>query len=78
MVISVERTDEAILVKLPLDTQSIDIQQMLNYFEYVQLASQSKATQEQIDDLAREAKKGWWENNKERFRGVEGFENLVG
>lgn len=77
MAISVERTKEAILVKLPLDTDFIDIQQMLNYFEYVSLVRKSKATDEEIETLAQEAKKGWWEKNKDRFKGIEGFEGLA-
>jgi len=36
-----------------------------------------KAKQEQIDELAREVKKGWWERNKARFKGISGFEDLV-
>lgn len=77
MVIQVEKTESAILIKLPPDTKAADIQNVLNYFNYVELVRKSKATQEQIDELAQEAKKGWWEKNKERFKGVEGFEGLV-
>lgn len=76
MNISVERTDEAILIKLPLDTKLTDVQQILNYFEYVGLVSKSEATQEQIDALAREVNKDWWEENKNRFIGKPGFEGL--
>jgi post-segregation antitoxin (ccd killing protein) len=77
MEITVERTNEAIVIKLPLDTDISDIQNVLNYFEYVNLVSKSEATQEGIDRLAKEAKSGWWEENKERFKGVAGFEDIV-
>lgn len=76
MNVSVERTDEAILIKLPLDTKPSDVQQILNYFEYVNLVDKSHAKQEQIDALAKEVNKDWWEKNKERFVGKEGFEGL--
>lgn len=76
MNVIVERTEKEILIKLPLNTEIADIQQILNYFEYINLVNKSQATQEQIDDLAREVNKGWWEKNKERFVGKEGFEDL--
>ncbi len=53
MAISVERTKEAILIKLPLDTDFIDIQQLLNYSEYVSLVRKSKATDEEIETQRR-------------------------
>lgn len=77
MGVTVERTDEAILIKLPLDTDISDIQNILNYFEYVNLVSKSEATPEQIDTLAKEVKSGWWEEHKERFKDVPGFEGLI-
>lgn len=77
MAVTVERTNEAIVIKLPLDTAVSDIQNVLNYFEYVSLVSNSEATQEDIDILAKETKSGWWEENKERFKGVSGFEEVV-
>jgi hypothetical protein len=74
MGVLVERTNEAIVIKLPLDTQATDIQWVLNFFEYVDLAGKSYAKQEDIDDLAREANKDWWNENKNRFLDEEGFE----
>jgi len=75
-ILSIERTSEAVVIKLPLDASSEYIENMLNYFTYVQIGSGSKVTQEQIDELAKEAKSGWWAENKGRFEGVEGFEDL--
>lgn len=76
MGVSVERTEEAILIKLPLDTEVSDIQRVLNFFEYINLVSNSQASQEDIDGLAKEVNKNWWEDNKERFLGKEGFEGI--
>jgi len=75
-VLSVERTSEAVVIKLPLDSSAEYIQNMLNYFTYVQAGSDSKVTQEQIDELARQGKSGWWAKNRDRFVGVSGFEDL--
>ena len=63
MGVSVERTEEAILIKLPLNTEVSDIQRVLNFFEYVSLVNESKANQEEIDELAREVNKDWWNMN---------------
>lgn len=77
MSVTVERTSEAIIIKLPLDTKVSDVQNILNYFEYVNLVSKSEATQEDIDELAKKAKSGWWEKNKERFKDIPGFEDVL-
>ena len=74
--LSIERTFEAIVIKLPLESSALKIRNMLNYFRYVQIGSSSQVTEEQIAELAREAKSGWWEKNKARFLGKEGFEGL--
>jgi len=74
--ISVERTDKAIVIKLPLSTKNSDVEQILNYFEYINLAEHSEATQPQIDALAKEVNQQWWENNKHRFGDKEGFEDV--
>ena len=76
MNVTVERTEKEILIKLPLNAEVSDIQQILNYFEYINLASKGQAKQEQIDDLAKEVNQSWWVKNKERFAGKEGFEAL--
>ncbi len=67
MSVSVERTSEAIVLKLPLNTGVSDIQNILNYFEFVELVGQSRASQEQIEELSREVKSSWWDKNKSRF-----------
>lgn len=76
MGVSVERTEEAIFIKLPLDTEVSDIQRVLDFFEYISLVGNSKAKQDDIDKLAKDVNKDWWEENKERFLGKEGFEGI--
>ena len=75
-VLSIERTSDAVVIKLPLDSSAEYIQNMLNYFTYVQIGSKSKITQEQIDELAQQGKSGWWAANRSRFEQQEGFEDL--
>jgi predicted trehalose synthase len=68
--LTIERTDREIIIRLPLDLGVNDIQRMLDYLTYKRAIQNSQATQEQIDELAKEAKSGWWERNKDRFPGL--------
>lgn len=77
MAVTIESNAKEILIKLSIDTSLDDIQQILKYFTYINLVSKSKADQEQIDDLAKEVKSGWWEKNKDRFKGKPGFEDVL-
>lgn len=68
--LTIERTDQEIIIRLPLDMGINDIQRMLDYLSYKQAIKNSQATQEQIDELAETVKSGWWEKNKDRFPGL--------
>lgn len=50
----IERTNKEILVRLSLQTNTSDLQDMLDYLEYKELVSKSKAKQSDIDELAKE------------------------
>jgi hypothetical protein len=39
----------------------------LNYLRYKEIVAKSKATQEDVDELARAVNKRWWEKNKHRL-----------
>lgn len=69
--LSIERTEKEIIIRLPLDWAIDDIQRMLDYLSYKQAIKDSQATPAQIDALAREVKTGWWEKNKHRFPGLQ-------
>jgi len=64
---TIERTADAIIVKLPTNINIEEIQRFLNYLRYKEIVARSKATQEDVDKLAREVNKSWWEKNKHRF-----------
>ncbi len=65
----VKQTADAIIVKLPttVNINIEEIQRFLRYLRYKELVSKSKASQEDIDQLARELNKSWWQKNKEQF-----------
>ena len=63
----IERTTDEIIIRLPSYTKLESIENLLDYLAYSEATSRSEATQETIDELAKEVKKGWWQRNKERL-----------
>lgn len=63
----IERTNDEILIRVPSNTDLIGLQRILDFIKFREIASQSKATQSEIDELAKESKSSWWEKNKNRF-----------
>jgi hypothetical protein len=57
---TIERTEDEIIVRLPASFDIDELQRMIDLLEYKSIVSKSKATQEQIDELALEAKKNIW------------------
>lgn len=50
---TIERTEESLLVRLPLDTDENDLLRFLNYFRFKELTKNSNATQKDADELAK-------------------------
>lgn len=73
---TIDRTEDEILIRLPIASTPIQVQNALNFIRYVELGKDSDITQSDVDELVKETKGRWWEENKDRFRGVEGFENF--
>lgn len=63
----IERTTDEIIIRLPAWVKLEGIENLLDYLIYSEATSNSKATQDDIDALAKEVKKGWWERNKSRL-----------
>lgn len=63
----IERTTDEIIIRLPAWTKLEAVENLLDYLIYSEATSRSKATQEEIDTLAKEVKKGWWSSNKDRL-----------
>jgi hypothetical protein len=58
----IERTKNEILVRLSPFTNISDLQDLLNYLEYKELVSKSKASQSDIDELAKQVNRRMMEN----------------
>jgi hypothetical protein len=64
---TIERTADGIIVKLPPNINIEELQRFLNYLRYKEITAGSKATQADADELAKAVNKGWWEKNRNRF-----------
>jgi hypothetical protein len=63
----IEKKDNEILVRIPSNVDNTGLQKILDYIKFREFTSKSQASQEDIDALARESKKSWWERNNKRF-----------
>lgn len=63
----IERKDNEILVRIPSNVDITGLQKILDYIKFREITSKSQASQEDIDALARESKKSWWEKNKNKY-----------
>ncbi|MCF8372739.1 MAG: hypothetical protein K9H64_14035 [Bacteroidales bacterium] len=60
----IEKTNKEIIFRLPADINIDELQDMKEWFKYMEIARNSKAQQEDVDLLVKEAKKGRWEKRK--------------
>ncbi len=44
-----------------------ELQSFIDFIRFREIASQSKATQKDIDSLVEEIDQSWWKKNKDRF-----------
>jgi hypothetical protein len=65
----IERTKNEVIIRLPSNIDTSDLEEMVDYIRFKEITSKSKATQEQVDSLVKEIKKGRWESNRKRLLG---------
>ena len=63
----VEIQNNEILVRFKMGTKASKIQSILDYLKYEELTSKSTATEQDIENLVNEAKKGRWERIKKEI-----------
>jgi hypothetical protein len=64
---TVETINNQIVITLPANVNLDGVQRLINYLLYKEATKDSQATQSDIDQLARDVNKAWWEENKQRF-----------
>ncbi len=63
----IERTNKEILIRLSSEIDLTGLQRIIDFIKFREISSKSKASQKQIDELAKSANQSWWEKNKSRF-----------
>ena len=63
----VERQNNELLVRIKIGDKASKVQFILDYLKYEELTSNSKATQEDLDSLIKEIKKGRWNKIKKEI-----------
>lgn len=64
---TIERSNSEIIIRIPGNVDTEGLQRLINFLIYREATAGSKATQEEVDKLAKEVNKSWWEENKDRF-----------
>jgi hypothetical protein len=63
----VERTSNQIVIKVSPHVDTFGFQRIIDYLDYLEITSMSKATQDDADRLADELNENWWAKNRNRF-----------
>lgn len=66
----VERINNEVVIRLPGSIDTTYLEEMIDYIRFIEITSKSKATQDEVDLLVNEIKKGRWEKNRERLLGT--------
>lgn len=59
-----ERTKNEILVRLPANVDLTELQNMLDYLEYMEQTTGSKISQDEVEKISDEASKNIWQKFK--------------
>lgn len=63
----ITQTPENIQITISKSLDKLVIQRIIDYVQYLEIASKSKAKQKDVDDLADEINANWWKKNKQKF-----------
>ena len=63
----IERTKDEIIIRVPSDVDTQGLQRLIDFLTYREATAKSKASQIEVDELAVEVKKDWWNKNRTRF-----------
>ncbi|MEP7197786.1 MAG: hypothetical protein ABI851_14800 [Saprospiraceae bacterium] len=63
----IERTKKEIIIKLPVSVDIEELQDFLDYARYKELTTTFKAPQKEVDKLASEINKDWWNKNGKKL-----------
>jgi hypothetical protein len=64
----IERTPSEFIIRFPISAAIEKMQDFIDYLRYKELTAGYSIEQSEVDKLAREINKNWWENNKDKFQ----------
>lgn len=67
LIMVIERNKDEILIRVSSNTDLTGLQRILDFVRFREITSISKATEAEIEALAKESKADWWSKNKDRF-----------
>jgi len=63
----IERTLNEFVIRIPITTQVEQMQDLVDYLRYKELTTATNVTQLEVDSLAREINKNWWNKHNATF-----------
>ncbi len=60
----IERTSKEIIIRIPANINTDDLQDFLDYARYKELTSKINVSQTKVDFLASKINKDWWSKNR--------------
>ncbi|MEO6685483.1 MAG: hypothetical protein ABIN24_05940 [Dyadobacter sp.] len=63
----IERQNQDIIIKTNGSINMTAVQKVIDYINVLEIVSENGGTEEQASELAREANKNWWNQNRSRF-----------
>jgi hypothetical protein len=60
----IERVNNEIIIRLPGDINIDELQDMTDWFQYMEITRKSKAKQADVDTLVSQIKKGRWDKRR--------------
>lgn len=63
----IESTPNEVIFRLPRSMNLDELQDFADYFEYLEIAGQSKVSQKEVNDLVKQIKKGSWQRTKQQL-----------
>jgi hypothetical protein len=71
----IERTKDEIILRIPLCINFEEVQSVIDLMTCKETTALSEVTRQDVDEIARETKKGWWQANNERF--IRKYKNIL-
>ena len=63
----IQRTNNEIVIKVNSSVDVVGLQRLIDFISYSEITSKKAVSQIDVDQLASEINKGWWQKNKNNY-----------